>query len=229
MTEPAPSFPFDAVLFDLDGVLVDSEHLSGGVLLQLLEGHDLPFTTEEFARRAVGASFPVLFGSLERDFGWIRPDGFDARIDEGLAAALASVPAIEGAAATLSALRERGVPYAVASNSRRDRLDLKLRASGLEALLEGRSFDPSMVGGRGKPRPDLYAFAASSLGVDVTRCLVIEDSVPGATAGVSAGATVWGLLAGGHVHPNSASELEAAGVTRVLRAHAQLRGELGLP
>ncbi|PYE54949.1 HAD family hydrolase [Deinococcus yavapaiensis] len=228
MPSPDASFSFDAVLFDLDGVLIDSEGLSGQVLLSLLGEHALPFTHEEFSRRAVGASFPVLFEGLERDFGWVRPNGIDARIDAGLAAALTSVPAIEGAADTLRALARRGVPFAVASNSRRDRLDLKLRASGLDVLLDGRSFDSSMVGGRGKPNPDLYAFAAASLGVDVTRCLVIEDSVPGATAGVSAGATVWGLLAGGHVHPNSALELERAGVQRTLRSHEELRTSLNL-
>jgi beta-phosphoglucomutase-like phosphatase (HAD superfamily) len=207
---------------------VDSEGLSARVLLELLPDSGLPFTRDEFGARLAGVSYPVLYAGLHRDYGWTRPADFDARVDAGLAAALDRVPAIEGAAQTLRALRAAGVPLAVASNSRRDRLELKLRVSGLDGLVGPHAHDPAQVGGRGKPAPDLYLYAAQELGADVTRCLVVEDSVTGAQAGLAAGATVWGLLAGGHVHPALASELTAAGAQRVIGSHAGLRAALGL-
>lgn len=221
-------FPFSAVLFDLDGVLVDSEGLSARVLLELLPEAGLPFSRADFQARLAGVSYPVLYAGLSRDYGWTRPADFDARVDAGLAAALGAVPAIEGAAETLRALQAAGIPFAVASNSRRDRLDLKLRVSGLDGLVGPHAHDPAQVGGRGKPAPDLYLHAAQELGVDASRCLVVEDSVTGARAGLAAGATVWGLLAGGHAHPALESELTAAGAARVLVSHAELRSALGL-
>ncbi|MFC4453239.1 HAD family phosphatase [Deinococcus sonorensis] len=218
---------FDAVLFDLDGVLVDSEMLANRVWLDLLAQHGLTFTSQEFLERSVGSSFKVLYEGLKRDFGWERPADFDARSDAALAAAFEGVLPIEGAPETLQALARAGVPYAVASNSRRDRLELKVRAAGLEALLPHR-LDPALVGGHGKPAPDLYQAAARQLGVAAARCLVIEDSLTGVQAGVAAGATVWGLLAGGHTHGGTGAQLQAAGASRLLYSHAELRGALGL-
>ncbi|GGQ92435.1 HAD family hydrolase [Deinococcus ruber] len=222
------TFPYSAVLFDLDGVLVDSEVLANRVWVELLAEHGLLFTHQEFMARSVGRTYPVLYHELHRDFGWTPPEGFAARNDAALAAAFADVPVIEGAGETLRALHAAGVPLAVASNSRRDRLDLKLRASGLAALVGDHAYDSEQVGGRGKPLPDLYQHAAQALGVDVRRCLVIEDSATGVQAGAAAGATVWGLLAGGHVHEALPGELLAAGATRIIGSHAELRAALNL-
>ena len=222
------TFPFSAVLFDLDGVLVDSEVLANRVWVDLLAEHGLLFTHQEFMARSVGRTYPVLYGELHRDFGWTPPEGFAARNDSALAAAFASVPAIEGAEETLQALKKAGIPVAVASNSRRDRLDLKLSVAGLAPFIGTHAYDSEQVGGRGKPLPDVYEYAAKALGVDVRRCLVIEDSATGVQAGAAAGATVWGLLAGGHVHDALAQELTDAGASRIITTHADLRAALGL-
>jgi HAD superfamily hydrolase (TIGR01509 family) len=221
------SFSFQAVLFDLDGVLADSELLSNRIWVQLLADHGLTLTHDDFMARSVGLSLGVLYADLERDFGWKRPEHFDARSDAALAASFETVKAVPGALETLQALRRAGVSYAVASNSRRDRLDLKLRAAGLADLVQ-HSFDPSQVGGRGKPLPDLYQHAAASLGAEVRQCLVIEDSATGVQAGVAAGATVWGLLAGEHVSSALGSQLLAAGAARVFGSYARVREALGL-
>lgn len=221
------NFPFQAVLFDLDGVLADSELLSNRIWVQLLADHGLSLTHDDFMARSVGLSLAALFADLERDFGWIRPDTFDARSDAALAASFETVQAVPGALDTLLALQAAGVPFAVASNSRRDRLDLKLRAAGLANVVT-RSFDPAQVGGRGKPLPDLYLHAARALGADVGRCLVIEDSATGVQAGASAGATVWGLLAGEHVRAGLGDVLLAAGAAQVFGSYADVRAALGL-
>lgn len=219
---------FGAVLFDLDGVLVDSEELANAIWLEALAEHGLRLDRETLLARAVGGTHAALFDWLRAEHGWERPGTFVSLMDERLAAAFQGTPAIEGAADTLRALRAAGLPFAVASNSQRDRLHLKLAAAGLAGLVEGHAYDPAHVGGRGKPLPDLYLHAAAALDVDPTRCLVVEDSVTGLRAGVAAGATVWGLLAGGHAHPDGAGALLDAGAARVLFTHAELREALGL-
>lgn len=220
--------PFQALLFDLDGVLVDSEELASGVWVDLLAEHGLTPDRALFMRRAVGSTHAALFDWLRAEYGWERPVGFLSELDARLAGAFHATPAIEGAADTLRALRRTGLPFAVASNSLRSRLHLKLEAAGLAPLVGEHAYDPAHVGGRGKPLPDLYAHAAEQLGVSPARCLVVEDSVTGVLAGVSAGATVWGLLAGGHIHPDSGAALREAGAVRVLAGHGELRGALGL-
>ncbi|WP_034383302.1 HAD family phosphatase [Deinococcus sp. YIM 77859] len=220
--------PFAAVLFDLDGVLVDSELLGNAVWLDLLAEHGLTLDRDTLMRRAVGGTHQALFDWLHAEHRWVPPEGFLPELDARLARAFTATPAIEGAADTLRALRAAGLPVAVASNSLRARLRLKMAAAGLADLVGEHVYDPAHVGGRGKPAPDLYAFAAAQLGVSPTRALVVEDSVTGLTAGVAAGATVWGLLAGGHIHPDSAQALRQAGAEHVLFSHAELRAALGL-
>jgi len=223
-----PDATFGAVLFDLDGVLVDSELLANTVWVELLAEHGLTFDRTDFMAVSVGTTLPALFARLREAHGWHRPEGFMGQLDTRLAHTFRATPAIEGAAQTLQALRQAGTPFSVASNSVRSRLTLKLAASGLSELVGPHAYDPAHVGGRGKPLPDLYEHAARALGVSPARCLVVEDSATGVTAGVAAGATVWGLLAGGHIHPDSEAQLWEAGAVRVLADHAELQGALGL-
>lgn len=223
-----PAGAFEAVLFDLDGVLVDSELQANTVWVELLGEHGLDIDLPTFMAQAVGGTHVVLFEWLRQTYGWTRPESFIPEMDARLHEAFGSTQAIEGAARTLTLLREAGLPFAVASNSLRSRLTRKLEASGLAALVGAHAYDPAHVGGRGKPAPDLYAFAAAGLGADITRCVVIEDSVTGLSAGVAAGATAWGLLAGGHVHPDNAVHLLGAGARRILRTHGELQAALGV-
>ncbi|SMB90721.1 HAD family hydrolase [Deinococcus hopiensis] len=222
-----PAQTFGAVLFDLDGVLVDSELLANGVWVALLDEHGLTIEQGAFMARAVGSTHRALFNWLREEYSWEKPEGFLPELDARLAQAFRATPTIEGARETLEALRRADRPFAVASNSLRSRLHLKLEASGLAALVGEHAYDPAHVGGRGKPLPDLYEHAARALGVSPTRCLVVEDSAAGVTAGVAAGATVWGLLAGGHIHPDTGEALRRAGAARLLTSHEELRRELG--
>lgn len=228
MPPSAGAVPFGAVLFDLDGVLVDSELLANAVWVQLLSEHGLVLNRADFMAVSVGTTLPALFARLREEHGWHRPEGFMEQLDLRLSRTFRAVPAIEGAARTLTALGQAGIPFAVASNSVRSRLQLKLAASGLSGLVGPHAYDPAQVGGRGKPLPDLYEHAARALGVSPPRCLVVEDSATGVAAGVAAGATVWGLLAGGHIHPASAAQLREAGAARVLADHAELQEALAL-
>ncbi len=217
---------FDAVLFDMDGVLVDSEVVSGRAWVQTLAEHGLPLGEAEFMARAVGSSVTNLYASFERDHGWGRTPAFEEALAGRLAEAFAVVEEVPGAAMTLRAFKAAGVPFAVASNSQRLKLQAKLKAAGLTPLIGAHAYDPAHVGGLSKPLPDLYLYAARQLGADITRCLVLEDSLPGLAAGLSAGATAWGFTGGGHQVDVDA--LLNAGAERVVASHAELRDVLGI-
>lgn len=220
--------PFDAVLFDLDGVLIDTETSITTLWAEIFAGHDLHFTPQEITRLTAGQRFEGVIRQLEQQRGWKAPEDFLPMLDKRFNAAFEHVPVIPGAVETLDALQHAGIPFAVASNSQHNRLFLKLRGANLLPHLEGRAFDPSLTGGVGKPAPDLYLHAARQLQVPIQNCVVIEDSAPGASAGVSAGATTWGLLAGGHIQHDDETRLRELGVSRILHSHAQLRAALGV-
>ncbi|AZI42388.1 HAD family phosphatase [Deinococcus psychrotolerans] len=217
---------FDAVLFDMDGVLVDSEVVSGQVWVQTLGDYGLTLDHGDYMARAVGHTASNLYASLERDHAWKRTPEFEHALTQRLAEAFAKVEEVPGAQQILKALKAAGVPFAVASNSTRDKLQLKLKATGLAELLGAHAYDPSTVSGLGKPLPDLYLHAAEQLGVDIQRCVVVEDSLSGLAAGLSAGATGWGFAGGGH--QVDADALLEAGAERVVNSHAELRQLLGI-
>ena len=214
--------PYDLVIFDCDGVLVDSEAIANRVWVELLAEHGLTVTSEAFLRRSVGTTLTALYEGLRVDHGWVRPPGFDATIDERLGHAFGDVRPIAGVPELLESL---DVPFCVASNSREDRLHLKLEVSGLAGHFDGRVFHAGMVA-RGKPEPDLFLHAAGTLGADPAHCLVVEDSLLGTTAGIRAGMEVWGFTGGAHALPDLRADLESLGVARVFDSMADLREAL---
>lgn len=219
---------FQAVLFDLDGVLIDTEASITALWAEIFAGHDLHFTPQEITRLTAGQRFEGVLHQLEEQRGWRAPEDFLPMLDERFNRAFEHVPVIDGASQTLAALERAGIPFAVASNSEHNRLFLKLEGAGLFPFLQGRAFDPSLTNRIGKPAPDLYLYAARQLNVPIERCLVIEDSVPGATAGVTAGAATWGFLAGTHIQVDDEQRLRDIGVSRIVHSHAELRAALGI-
>lgn len=173
-----------AVLFDCDGVLVDSELISKHVLVDLSSalGADLdPFDALE---RFKGRRMADCMVDVERILGRSLPEGFMQTFRKAEYAALAEqVTAIEGAE---ELVRSLDVPVYVASNGPLEKIKCTLGATGLDRLFGENilsAYDVNLF----KPDPDLYLLAASRLGVDPANCVVIEDSIPGATAGVAAG------------------------------------------
>ena len=215
-----------AVLFDLDGVLVESEGVIALVWQRALAEAGLNVTLPEIAEHFTGQPFGGVLAYLHGRYDFRPPPGFLNLLEDRFNAAMSEVVAIEGAARTLRALRDAGRPFAVASNSERERLHLKLRVTGLAELVGEHAYDPSWVGGRAKPLPDLYAFAARRLGVEAAHCLVVEDSVVGGRAALGAGAELWGLLVEGNPHPDGAAALQHLGASRILRSHDELRRAL---
>jgi HAD superfamily hydrolase (TIGR01509 family) len=201
------------VIFDCDGVLVDSEPLSLACLTAGLNRIGVAIDLETVRTRFTGTSMTSIMEHIARDYGIAAPPGFvEAVKAETLALFDADLTAMHGAAEAIAAL---GLPICVASSSDPVRLRHSLGLTGLLPLFGDRVFSAAQVA-RGKPFPDLFLFAASRMGSRPAACLVIEDSVPGVTAARSAGMRVAGFTGGGHWgHDPAGAALVRAGADRI--------------
>jgi len=183
------SSSFEAVLFDCDGVLVDSETIANLALHRSLHDIGLMLPLDEVASTFTGQSFGNCLKIIEERLGQKVPDIFVTNNRQYFRELLVDglVP-MSGIKRVLEGLK---VPFAVVTNSQHLELDNKLRYTGLDNFFPAeRRFDAETQG-VAKPDPAIYQRAAEALGVDIRRCLVLEDSFPGVTAGVGSGATVW--------------------------------------
>jgi HAD superfamily hydrolase (TIGR01509 family) len=200
---------FDLVIFDCDGVLVDSERLANEVFAGILrEVCGLDFSLDEMFDTFVGHSKAQCLAKIEAMIGEPPPDELERRYREDINQALASsVQAIDGIEAVLAQL---ALPCCVASSGSHDKMRLTLGKTGLIGYFDGNIFSTSEVE-RGKPHPDIYLHAAARMGVsDPGRCVVIEDSPLGVTGAVSAGMRVYGFA-----ELMSARKLHDAGAHKV--------------
>ena len=224
---PSHSLPFDAVLFDCDGVLVDSEPITNRVLRDMLEELGWSMTLDECMATFVGKAVKDEVAQIEAHTGQRLTDAwmasFRARRNEALDRELQVVP---GASTAVRELHEQlGGRIACASGADRIKVELQLAKVGLAPYFQNRIFSGHETP-RSKPFPDVYLAAARALGVDPRRCAVVEDTVTGARAGIAAGASVFGYSPGGLSH-SSAAALRAVGVREVFVDMAQLPYVLG--
>ena len=213
---------YQAVLFDCDGVLVDSEPLTNGVLRDMLHEHGWTMTSAECMDFFVGKAVRDERAAIERHTGkpltevWM--DEFYARRN---AALKLSLVAIEGALDAVGDVHAHFLGrIACASGADRFKVEMQLTKVGLMPYFEGRIFSGHEMP-RSKPAPDVYLAAAAALGVGASRCLVVEDSVTGVLAGVAAGATVVGYSPSSFGH-GSPEALRAAGATQVMTHLSEL-------
>ena len=218
---------FDAVLFDCDGVLVDSEPITNGVLRDMLAESGWVLTPAECMRLFIGKAVKDERALIEANTGqpltedWMQR--FRARRNAGL---LRDLLAIEGAVHAVAHIHQRYAGrMACASGADRFKVELQLDKCGLMPYFKGRIFSGHETP-RSKPFPDVYLAAAAALSVDPRRCVVVEDSVTGVLAGVAAGATVFGYSPpqAGHDSPDA---LRKAGAARVFTAMSGLPQLLG--
>lgn len=217
---------FDAVLFDCDGVLVDSESITNRVLRELLNEAGWPITTQECLQQFIGKTVRSQASLIEQHTGkpfteeWLQQ--FYQRRNEALHAELV---AIDGAVDAVQYISEKlKGRIACASGADRAKVEMQLAKVGLAPYFEGRVFSGHETP-RSKPYPDVYLAAANALKVNPARCLVIEDTVTGVQAGVAAGATVWGYFPADQGHAQSA-DLVAAGAARIFDDMGGLPGLL---
>ena len=208
------------VIFDCDGVLVDSEPLSLACLTAGLVRIGVAIDLATVRARFTGMAMPSIMAQVAQDYGVTAPPDFVAAIkDETLALFDAELKAMRGVAAAVAAI---GLPSCVASSSDPVRLRHSLTLTGLLPLFGARVFSSAQVA-RGKPFPDLFLFAAARMGVAPEACLVIEDSVPGVTAARSAGMRVAGFTGGGHWgHDPAGADLVRAGAAPIFADFSDL-------
>ena len=183
------------VIFDCDGVLIDSEALCDRVVVTRLAEDGWALTLAECHRRFVGLTFSDIQVAAEAWLGRALGDGWLPDVVARVTAAMAAeVEPIPGAREALLGVAALGLPYRIASNSSREEMAAKFARTGLLPLVEGRihsADDLIAQGKRGKPDPDLFLEAAAAGGVEPADCLVIEDSLPGIRAAVTAGMRCW--------------------------------------
>jgi HAD superfamily hydrolase (TIGR01509 family) len=206
MTKP------DLIIFDCDGVLVDSEVLSCRCLSETLAGYGINLGLDQALDLFLGRSVTAVLDHYEA-LGRSIPEQFSTELKAGVHAAfLSALCPIEGVNSVLEGLQ---IPHCVASSSDLDRVSFSLSVTGLAPHFDRRLYTSQMVK-RGKPAPDLFLFAAERMQADPRRSLVIEDSVSGVTAGKAAGMIVWGFVGGSHYQSRDGKAiLLEAGADRV--------------
>ena len=202
----------DLIIFDCDGVLVDSELLSCRCLSEVLSEFGIALSEQQALELFLGRSTKAIEQHY-RDLGQVVPDGFlprfKSRVLSTFAGALQPIPGIR------AVVSELNKPFCVASSSDLDRVSLSLDVTGLKPHFDDRLYTAQMVR-HGKPAPDLFLYAAEKMRADPARALVIEDSVSGVQAAKAAGMTVWGFVGGSHCRARDGRAiLTAAGADRV--------------
>ncbi|AHM03805.1 Putative phosphatase YieH [Roseibacterium elongatum DSM 19469] len=212
----------DLVIFDCDGVLVDSEPLSNRVLVDNLARHGLTLTLDQAMGLFVGGTMAGV-GAKARDLGADLPDDWVDRIyAETYARLREGVDPIPGISALLDRLDAAGLPYCVASNGSEEKMAITLGATGLAPRFEGRRYSAHTLG-TAKPDPALFQHAARACGVAPERCIVVEDSATGAEAARRANMPCLGYAPTG-----DGARLSAQGA-RIIRDMAEIAAMLGLP
>lgn len=203
---------FDLVIFDCDGVLIDSETLAAQVHADALAELGYSTTAAEMIRRFTGVPDREMYQIIEGEWGQSLPGDYDKRTSAALWHRYATD--LRPIAHVGEVLAEISRPKCVASSSTPEKLRLSLTLTGLYDRFAPDIFSATQVR-RGRPAPDLFLFAAEQMGVAPTRCLVIEDSVAGVKAAVAAGMRVMGFTGGSHCGPDHAPALldEGAEIT----------------
>jgi HAD superfamily hydrolase (TIGR01509 family) len=202
----------DLIIFDCDGVLVDSEVLSCRCLSKVLAAYGINLGLDQALDLFLGRSTSAVLEYYQA-MGRSIPEQFSSELRAGVRASFVSaLRPIEGVGSVLERLQ---IPHCVASSSDVERVSLSLSLTGLTPYFDGKLYTAQMVE-RGKPAPDLFLYATEKMQANPRRTLVIEDSVSGVTAAKAAGMTAWGFVGGSHYKSRDGKAiLLGAGADRV--------------
>lgn len=219
---------YEAVLFDCDGVLVDSEGITNGVLRSMLHELGWPISEADCFRLFVGRALRDETAIITAHTGFVVTDewllDFRRRRNDALVASLRPIPGAVAAVHEINDLMAGMI--ACASGADLGKVHLQLVKVGLDRVFAGKMFS-GMDQPHSKPAPDVYLAAAESLGIDPARAAVVEDTVPGVTAGVAAGATVFGFCPPDSPAHHPPEALLEAGATHIFTAMADLPALVG--
>jgi HAD superfamily hydrolase (TIGR01509 family) len=212
---------FDLIIFDCDGVLVDSEVISCRAHAETLTRHGYPITADQVLKRFLGISDREARLTIENEMGSSLPEDFEAQMKQAAlrryASELVAIPFVEEAISSIS------LPKCVASSGTPEKIRHGLTCARLFDVLAPHIFSAVQVK-RGKPAPDLFLYAAEQMNVRPAQCLVIEDSAPGVTGARAAGMTVLGFHGGSHCPSDHAEMLRTAGAVTAFDDMRQLPG-----
>jgi HAD superfamily hydrolase (TIGR01509 family) len=210
---------FDLVIFDCDGVLVDSEVISCRAHAETLTRHGFPITPDGVLKRFLGVSDREARRIVESEIGRALPETFEAEVKHATLSFYADdLNAIAHVGEAIAALN---LPKCVASSGTTEKIHRGLTCAGLYDQLAPHIFSATQVK-RGKPAPDLFLFAAAQMGANPARCVVIEDSVAGVTGARAAGMTVLGFYGGSHCTAEHEDMLRQAGAAMTFADMRQL-------
>ncbi len=194
------------IIFDCDGVLIDSEVISAQVMIEELAQENIEIDFEHFQKYFLGRGFVKVAADIRANYGHLISSDFESRYRAKLMDAftqdLRPMPGIR------DLLEQLSLPYCVATSSSPTRVEHSLKLTGLEHFFDNHVFTASQVK-NGKPAPDLFLFAAAQMGVSPSDCLIIEDSETGLAAAFRAHIPVWHFTGGSHlrgdIHPHQSS------------------------
>jgi HAD superfamily hydrolase (TIGR01509 family) len=219
------NFKPELVIFDCDGVLIDSEVIANRVNVEVLAGLGIEFTLEEYMERFVGVSLRDEVLEIERLRKIKLPDDYETRLTKHKNSIFEKeLRAIEGIVEFVTGIK---TPKAVASGSTPERLEYTLKLTHLWELFDPHVYSTTLVP-KSKPAPDIFLYTANQLGVKPEKCLVIEDSLLGVRAGVAAGMTVIGFTGGSHIKEKHAERLLELGALKVFSKMQDVATFLGL-
>lgn len=207
------------IIFDFDGVIADSEPLACAVLAEIISELGRPITTDDAIRLFTGFRSQECYAAIEKIIGRPLPQDFVSILSKRRSASfereLTAVVGVRDYIRTFAS-----TPQCIASQSSLEYLAASLEIIGLTESFQDAVFSAAGME-RGKPHPGIYLHAAKKMGVDAALAIVIEDSVLGVQAGVAAGATVIGLLAGSHIQSGHEQRLREAGAHHIARSFAE--------
>jgi HAD superfamily hydrolase (TIGR01509 family) len=217
--------PPELIIFDCDGVIIDSEGVASTVCAREFRALGWEITAQQAQDRFIGMSITDMQPIIESQIGRTLPATWRAALAQKLVVALGTESKlIPGAREMLERVNTLGIPWCIASNSSDEELDVKFSRTGIAHLTAGRAYSAAGViakGGRAKPAPDIFLAAAAGMKTHPQNCLVLEDSVLGVTGAVAAGMLCYGFAP----HDTGASLL-AAGAHAVLKNLSDLFGVL---
>lgn len=219
---------YDAILFDFDGVLLESEYAGNKQIADYLTGIGHPTTAQDSMSNFMGLSGDAFIAALEKWIGRPLPDDFHgARQEENVRVLREGLDPVVGAIRFVRAL-PADLPRAIVSSSTTDWIATHLDHLGLRDVFGDHIYSGHEHVENGKPAPDIYRFAADRIAVAIDRCVIIEDSPVGVTGAVASGADVIGLCAGSHCPPDHGDRLRALGVERIAHGFDEVAGMVDL-
>ncbi|MCM8731135.1 HAD family hydrolase [Hephaestia sp. GCM10023244] len=226
--QQAPVLTADALIFDFDGVLLESEYVGNAQIARYLTAIGHPHTPEEAMAHYMGLAGADFIAAIEHRIGHALPRDFAAaRAEEDARVLAEGIDPVAGAIAFVRGL-PRDLPRAIASSSSTAWIETHLEHLGLRDAFGTMVFSGREHVARGKPAPDIYLHAAAALGVPIARCTILEDSPVGVTGAVASGASVIGLCAGRHCSPGHADRLLAIGVDAIAGDFARVARLIGI-